>query len=216
MTTSEVRSLPTRPRDTENTKSGTTPESPASIAPVTFTRAVATLSAAAVRPEVRVESVRPPQRLAPWSHAIAAEVLAGLTGDTPATTGRLVLLHDPDGHEAWHGTLRLVAFATAELDDAMSIDPLLPEVGWSWLTGALAERDAAFTAAGGTVTHTLSSRFGDLSGPATTASIELRASWTALDSDLGPHLLAFTDVLAAAAGLPPEGIAVIGASRRRS
>ena len=53
-------------------------------------------------------------------------------------------------------------------------------------------------------------------GAATTASIELRASWTALDSDLGPHLLAFTDVLAAAAGLPPEGVAVLGAARRRS
>ncbi|MHA3702726.1 DUF3000 domain-containing protein [Jatrophihabitans sp. YIM 134969] len=213
MTTSEVRTLPTGPRPGEP---GTADDPvAAALTPATFSRAVASMGTAVLRPEVRVEPVRPPQRLAPWSHAVAAEVPVGRGGET-AATGRLVLLHDPDGHEAWHGTLRLVAFATAELDDAMSIDPMLPEVGWSWLTDALADRDAAFTAAGGTITHTLSSRFGDLAGPATTASIELRASWTALDADLGPHLQAFVDVLAAAAGLPPEGVAVLDAARRRS
>lgn len=210
MTTSEVRTLPTGPRPGD-----TGPTEPAALTPATFSKAVASMNAAVLRPEVRVEPVRPPQRLAPWSHAVAADVPVGRNGET-AATGRLVLLHDPDGHEAWHGTLRLVAFATAELDDAMSIDPMLPAVGWSWLTDALSERDAAFTAAGGTITHTLSSRFGDLAGPATTASIELRASWTALHADLGPHLQAFVDVLAAAAGLPPEGVAVLDSARRRS
>lgn len=209
----EVRTLPTGSR----TPPGAGPDGgdgPPRIAPAVFTRAVETLTAARVRPGVRVEPVRPPQRLAPWSHAVAADVPVGQHGET-AATGRLVLLHDPDGHDAWHGTLRLVAFATAELDEAMSVDPMLPEVGWSWLTEALAEREATFTAAGGTVTHTLSSRFGDLAGPANTASVEVRASWTALDSELGPHLLAFTDVLAAAAGLPPEGVTVLGQARRR-
>ena len=215
MTTSEVRSLPTGPRPGQPGAGTPETERPVALTPATFSRAVATMTAAAVRPGVRVEPVRPPQRLAPWSHAVAAEVPAGRAGEM-AATGRLVLLHDPEGHEAWNGTLRLVAFATAELDDAMSIDPMLPEVGWSWLTDALGDREAAFTAAGGTITHTLSSRFGDLAGPANTSSIELRASWTALDDDLGPHLQAFVDVLAAAAGLPPEGVAVLGSTRRRS
>src|SRR5206468_10175773 len=124
-------------------------------------------------------------------------------------TGRLVLLHDPDGHEAWDGVLRLVAYASAELDDEMGVDPMLPAVGWSWLTDSLDERAAAYRAAGGTVTQTTSTRFGDLHGPRTTVSLELRGSWTADSADLRPHLLAFADLLSMAAGLPPEGVAVL-------
>ena len=85
----------------------------------------------------------------------------------------------------------------------------LPEVGWSWLTGALADRAAAHRAAGGTVTQTTSTRFGDVHGPRTTVTLELRGSWTADSADLRPHLLAFADLLSMAAGLPPEGVAVL-------
>jgi hypothetical protein len=100
--------------------------------------------------------------------------------------------------------LRLVAFASAEIEPDIGGDPLLPEVGWSWLTGALADRAAAHRAAGGTVTQTTSTRFGDLHGPRTTVTLELRGSWTADSADLRPHLLAFADLLSMAAGLPPE------------
>jgi hypothetical protein len=147
------------------------------------------------------------QRLAPYSYAIAAEVR--IADGEELATGRLVLLHDPDGVEAWDGVLRLVAFASAELDPQMGVDPMLPAVGWSWLTGALDERAAAYRAAGGTVTQTTSTRFGDLAGPRTTIELELRASWTADDPDLAPHLHAFVDLLCAAAGLPPEGVTVL-------
>ena len=88
-------------------------------------------------------------------------------------------LYDPDGVEAWDGVLRLVAFASAEIEPDIGGDPLLPEVGWSWLTGALADRAAAHRAAGGTVTQTTSTRFGDMHGPRTTVTLELRGSWTA-------------------------------------
>jgi hypothetical protein len=117
-----------------------------------------------------------------------------------------VLLHDPDGHEAWDGVLRLVAYASADMDDDIGNDPMLPAVGWSWLTSALDERQAAYRAAGGTVTQTTSTRFGDIHGPRTTVAMELRASWTADSADLAPHLRAFVDLLCTAAGLPPEGV----------
>lgn len=181
-------------------------ESPAT-APEIFRAAVAGLQATTVRREVRVEPLRPPQRLAPWSYAVSADVRSG-DGDELAT-GRLVLLHDPDGAEAWDGTLRLVAFASAELDPEMGVDPMLPAVGWSWLTDALDDRGAAYRAAGGTVTQTTSTRFGDIAGPRTTVELELRASWTADDADMAPHLRAFVDMLCAAAGLPPEGVTVL-------
>ena len=175
--------------------------------PEPFRDAVASMETTATRPEVRVESIRPPQRLAPWSYAISADVLD--SDGTELATGRLVLLYDPDGAEAWDGQLRLVAFASAELEPDIAGDPMLPEVCWSWLTTSLAERGARSVAAGGTVTQTNSTRFGDLHGPQTTVAIELRGSWTALDSDLSAHLLGFVDLLCTAAGLPPEGVTAL-------
>jgi hypothetical protein len=175
--------------------------------PEIFRAAVASLTSTRARSEVHVEPLRPPQRLAPYSYAIAAEV-RGPDGGEPAT-GRLVLLHDPDGQEAWDGVLRLVAFVSAEMDSQIGVDPMLPAVGWSWLTGALDERAAAYRAAGGTVTQTTSTRFGDIHGPRTTVELELRASWTADTADMGPHLRAFVDLLCTAAGLPPEGVTIL-------
>jgi hypothetical protein len=176
-------------------------------APGVFRRAVQSLTATRLRREVRVQPLRPPQRLAPWSYAVSADVASAEGVDL--ATGRLVLLHDPNGHEAWDGVLRLVAFASAELDEQIGVDLLLPAVGWSWLTSALDERRASYRAAGGTVTQTTSTRFGDLAGPNTTVALELRASWTADEPDLSAHLLAFADLLCTAAGLPPEGVTLL-------
>lgn len=174
--------------------------------PAEFARAVESLTAVSLRPEVIVERIRPPQRLAPWSFALGAQVLHN--GDEVAS-GRLVLLHDPAGYEAWEGTMRLVSFASADLDSEMAADPLLPAVGWSWLRDALADNDAQHTSAAGTVTLSSSTRFGDLADQATSTEIELRASWTPLDDDLGQHLRAWSDLLCSAAGLPPPGVAML-------
>lgn len=163
------------------------------------------MTAVTLRPEVVVERVRPPQKLAPWSFALGAQVFHG--GEEVAT-GRLVLLHDPLGYEAWSGTMRLVGFVTAELDADMARDPLLPQVGWSWLLDALAEHDATHACAGGTVTLSSSTRFGELADEHTTTDVELRASWTPL-SDLGRHVRAWSDLLCSAAGLPPPGVALL-------
>jgi hypothetical protein len=175
--------------------------------PDLFRDAVTSLTSTRVRPEVHVEPLRPPQRLAPWSYAISADVRSA--DGTELATGRLVLLHDPDGVDAWDGVLRLVAYASAELDAQMGVDPMLPAVGWSWLTDALDERRAAYRAAGGTVTQTTSTRFGDIAGPRTTIELELRASWTADNADMARHLHAFVDMICAAAGLPPEGVTLL-------
>ncbi|MEJ2868152.1 DUF3000 domain-containing protein [Actinomycetospora sp. OC33-EN08] len=191
-------------------------------APETFRRAVESLAALRPRPEIELRDMRPPQRLAPWSAAWSAEVVSPGADPEPEVlvTGRLVLLHDPEGQEAWDGTLRLVTFVRAELDPEHANDPMLPEVAWSWLTGALEESGCAATAVGGTVTQTSSVRFGDISGPAHVCDLELRASWTPVPDgddpaavDLGEHGAAFTTVLATAAGLPPVGVASLGARR---
>ena len=112
-------------------------------APSAFRRAVADLTAATWRPELSVEPIPAPQRIAPFAAAITADVLVG--GDEVGS-GRLVLLHDPAGNAAWQGTFRCVTFARAEVDPEMVTDPLMGSVGWSWLIDALAAHSAEYTA----------------------------------------------------------------------
>ncbi|HEX6869907.1 MAG TPA: DUF3000 domain-containing protein [Micromonosporaceae bacterium] len=179
---------------------------PSTAVPAIFAHAVGGLRAVHPRPEIELEEINPPARLAPYAYALSANV----TRDREEiATGRLILLHDPAGHESWEGTLRLVTYLTADLDAEMATDPFLPEVGWSWLTDALDHCGAHYKAAGGTVTQTLSTRFGDMAGTPPTADIEIRASWTPVERGLAPHLEAWCALLASTAGLPPPGVSVL-------
>jgi Protein of unknown function (DUF3000) len=187
--------------------------------PAQFRAAVTAMNAAVVRPEIELGPIRPPQRLAPFSYALGAEVRHPDTDLVPERSegdafGRLILLHDPDGAEAWDGTMRLVAYIQADLDASEAVDPLLPEVAWSWLLDALGSRSQHVTALGGTVTATTSVRYGDISGPPRAHQLELRASWTATTPDLGTHVQAFCEVLEHAAGLPPVGVTDLGSRTR--
>jgi hypothetical protein len=179
--------------------------------PEEFRRAVAALSAVRPRPELLLSPLDAPPRLAPFTWAVGVEADAarrpGEDLDEPDTSGRLILLHDPAGQEAWEGRFRLVCFIQARLDPEQVGDEMLPTVGWSWLTEALEQNGAAHVALGGTVTQTSSVRFGDIAGPRRTDDIELRASWTPVGDDLRPHAGAFCGLVSTAAGLPPIGIA---------
>lgn len=174
--------------------------------PVVFSDAIASLRSVRTRPEIVLDEIAGPARLAPYSHALGAEV--SVEGEEIAT-GRLVVLHDPEGQAGWDGVLRIVGFLTAETDAALAADELFPEVAWSWLLEALDSRGAAHTAVGGTVTSTVSTRFGDIAGPQRSVDVEIRASWTALTFDLSTHLQAWLDVLGSAAGLAPPGVRLL-------
>ncbi|MFI7589212.1 DUF3000 domain-containing protein [Spongisporangium articulatum] len=172
-------------------------------APEAFLRASAevraSVSAPSMRPEVEFEEVPAPQRIAPYALALSADVVLD---DEELATGRFVLLHDPSEPESWEGPFRIVSFVKAALEPEMGADPMLGQVGWSWLTDALADDSAGHLAAGGTVTRVLSETFGELAGPAGTVDIEIRASWTPL-GPLGAHLTAWATLLCTVAGLPP-------------
>ncbi|MEU6404889.1 DUF3000 domain-containing protein [Streptomyces sp. NPDC046985] len=175
--------------------------------PSPFRAAVEGLRTARLRPLVEIEQVPPPQRLAPYAHALEATVV---DGEQELADGRLVLLHDPAGHDAWRGAFRLVTLVRAELEPEMAADPLLPEVCWSWLTGALQARGLACGEPSGTVTRASSHYFGGLSARPAASQIEIRASWTPREGhggapDTGGHLAAWCDLLAQVAGLPPAG-----------
>ncbi|MGW7725781.1 DUF3000 domain-containing protein [Streptomyces canus] len=176
-------------------------------APPAFQAAVQALRGSRLRPQIEVEPTRAPQRLAPHAYALEATVV---DGDQDLADGRLVLLHDPDGHDAWRGTFRLVTLVRAELEAEMAADPLLPEVCWSWLTGALSARGLSYGEPSGTVTRASSHYFGGLSERPATSQIEIRASWTPREGlggvpDTAGHLASWCDLLAQVAGLPPAG-----------
>lgn len=181
-------------------------------APEDFRVALAALRGAVVRPEVVIAEAPAPQRLAPWAVALTADVV--VDGEEVAS-GRLVLLHEPAGHEAWEGTFRLVTFVRADFEPEMAADPLLPRVGWTWLVEALEERGLAHAALSGTVTRVASESFGGMAARPATAELEIRASWTPLDAHVAPHLVAWTEMLCTVAGLPPvpAGVALMPSRR---
>ncbi len=199
----------------------THPGTGAGASPPGFREAVDSMHAARLRPEVFCEEMPAPQRIAPHSSALSADVTVD---DTDIGTGRIILLHDPAGNDAWDGTFRCVAYARAEIDVDLITDPLLAGVGWSWLTEALDAHGATYASASGTVTRVATDSFGGMADDGGTAQIEIRASWTPLATgdpqstlalDLGPHVEAWGELLCTAAGLPPvpEGVSAIPSRR---
>jgi hypothetical protein len=187
------------------------PSREATTSPEGFRLAVRQMRDARLRPEMVCEEMPAPQRIAPHSSALSADVT--IDGEDVGT-GRIVLLHDPAGNDAWEGTFRCVAYARAEIEPEMVADPLLAAVGWSWLTEALAAHGADYVAPSGTVTKVASESFGAMAEERSTAQVELRASWTPLGS-LTAHVEAWGELLCTASGLPPvpEGVAPLPSRR---
>jgi Protein of unknown function (DUF3000) len=185
--------------------------------PLSFTSALSALRSARLRPEIVLDEAPAPQRLAPHAVALTAEVVD--IGGDEIGSGRLVLLHDPMGHDTWDGTFRVVTFARASVEAELAADPLAHEVAWSWLIEALEHRNAAYTALGGTVTRVSSESFGALGDRGSEAQIEVRASWTPVDTPdrIGAHIEAWGDLLATGAGLAPlpEGVLALPTQRSR-
>ncbi|NPC97991.1 DUF3000 domain-containing protein [Nocardioides sp. zg-DK7169] len=194
---------------------------PGASSPPEFREAVASMHRARLRPEVLCEEMPAPQRIAPYSSALSADVTVD---DIDLGSGRLILLHDPAGNDAWDGTFRCVAYARAEIDSDLSTDQLIAEVGWSWLTDALEAHGAAYTAISGTVTTVSTASFGSMADEDGTAQLEVRASWTPLGADetvpgqgpdLAPHVEAWGELMCTAVGLPPvpEGVTAMPSRR---
>jgi hypothetical protein len=179
--------------------------------PEEFRKALEEFRSALLRPEIFCEEMPAPQRIAPYSAALSADL--NVSGEEVGG-GRIVLLYDPAGNDAWLGNFRCVAYARADIDPEMVTDPLLSAVGWSWLLEALHSRDAKFVAPSGTVTRVASESFGGMSDELGSAEIEVRASWSPI-SPLGGHVQAWGDLLCTAAGLPPVPAGVVALPNRR-
>ncbi|HET9859995.1 MAG TPA: DUF3000 domain-containing protein [Nocardioidaceae bacterium] len=189
----------------------TRPGAGASSQPEEFRVAAASMRKAKLRPEVLCEEMPAPQRIAPYATALSADVTVD---GTDVGTGRIILLHDPAGNEAWAGTFRCVAYVRAEIDPELITDPMLAAVGWSWLTEALDAHGAEYAAPSGTVTKVSSESFGSMSDEPTTAQLEIRASWTPA-GDITAHVEAWGELLCTASGLPPVPEGVVSMPSRR-
>ena len=185
--------------------------------PSEFEAALDALRAASPREELRISEIPAPGSLAPFAIALSADVAPTRHGDdSELGTGRFVLLYDPDEPEAWGGRFRVVCFAQAPLEVDIGLDPFLADVAWSWLVDALDARGARYIAASGTATKILSTGFGELARLGDGAQIEVRASWTPLDADVGPHVEGWGELLCMLAGLPPRSEGVTALPRRRT
>lgn len=189
--------------------------------PMVFARALASLRAAGSLPGIQLREVPGPTRVAPYAAALTGALArpgspAGRDddGDDDVADGRFIVLHDPAGQAEWHGTFRVVTLVRAEVDAEMGSDPMLNEVAWTWMTDCLAETVGEVDALGGTVTRVVSQTFGAMEENEDHVELEIRASWTPRTPDLGAHLIAWQQMLAAAAGEPhlPDGVSPI---RRR-
>jgi hypothetical protein len=206
-------------------------------AAATFRAAVAEFEAGRerqrrLRSEFTFEDTPAPRRLAPHAAAMGATVWRD---GSEAAWGRLVLLYDPREQQSWAGGYRLVAYLRAEVEPELASDPMLCQVGWSWLTEALDARTPGYTAPSGTVSRVTTEGFGGKGDEPPAHGFELRASWSPIPSpsvpspsvpspsvpspspsapaalDLAAHVMAWCDSLGAAAGLPPlaPGVCVL-------
>jgi Protein of unknown function (DUF3000) len=189
---------------------------PAPQLPRDFAAAIASMRSSTTRAELSVSEIAAPGSLAPWSMALAADVIPARHGnDSDLGTGRFVLLFDPEAPDAWGGQYRVICFAQAPLETEMGVDPFIADVAWSWLVDALDTRGAKYTSASGTATRILSTGFGELESQGDGAQIELRASWTPDDHDIAAHVEGWGELLCMLAGLPPaiEGVSLLSARR---
>jgi hypothetical protein len=176
---------------------------------IDFGEVVAAIRSVKARNEILLEEVPAPQKLAPHAFAMTADVLED------AATGRFVLLHDPQGQEGWSGNYRCVTFVRAAIDTEMASDPLLCDVGWTWLMESLKRNNCEFTAPSGTVTRVASASFGTLENRDEDSELEVRASWTpASGIEIANHLRAWIELLEISAGLAPipEGVTQLSSS----
>ena len=185
-------------------------QDPVPAPPSDFAAAVAALEAgrdavAEVRDDIDFEEWPAPKRLAPHAYALAA---TAYRDSVEAGQAKLILLHDPAGQEGWTGPFRVVVQVHADVEEEMAADPLLGEVGWSWLTDALDLHAPGYTAPGGTVTRVITEGYGTKEDEPPATAFELRASWCPAgqdcDDEISGAVLAWSDVLAAAAGLPAQ------------
>ncbi|HUH53683.1 MAG TPA: DUF3000 domain-containing protein [Microbacteriaceae bacterium] len=176
--------------------------------PPEFEQARSQILSAKFRSELFTEETTSPDRISPFSVALAAGVKHSATSsadtDSEAGVGRFILLYDPESANEWGEKFRVVCYAQAPLETEIGADPFITDVTWSWLTDALSSSGAEYKNIAGTATIITSTGFGGLEAQGTGSQIELRASWTPMGEHFSAHAVAWSHLLCFLAGFPEE------------
>ena len=178
-----------------------------------FPAAAAALRNFTPRIEIEIEETPAPAKLATHALALSAECIVD---DEELASGRFVLLYEPEGRDTWDGNFRCVTFVRAAIDNEMAADPMLCNIGWTWLMESLKSNGCDFTAPSGTVTKVASVSFGTLENLEEDSELEVRASWTPTSGEnIASHIKAWVELLEMSAGLAPipEGVTQLSRSR---
>jgi hypothetical protein len=119
--------------------------------------------------------------------------------------GRVVFLHDPEQFDVWGSNMRVIAYGKSPLENDMGVEEDVAHYWWSELMRALNTHGATFINEAGTVTKMSSTGMGSLANDPNSSEVEIRASWSPTDDDLGPHFAAWQDIIASMAGFGMDG-----------
>jgi len=170
-----------------------------------FALALESLRNAAVRSEVDVHEINAPEDLAKHAVAFSCDVKAESAHEKiDLGTGRIVLLWDTEPQESWASRFRVIVFAKSPLDSDIGADEMAAGVTWAWLMSALEENAATYGAEAGTATRVISTGYGSLASQKDHSEVELRASWSPLDWQLGNHLAAWQNLICMMSGHPMQ------------
>ena len=168
-----------------------------------FARALESIREASTREEVALTEIEAPSGLA--SHAIAFNCDIKPVNEHQKIdlgTGRFVLLWDTEPQESWGSQFRIIIYAKSPLETDIGSEDSSTGITWSWLSDALEHLNASYCAEAGTTTRVISRGFGALSAQSDHAELELRASWSPTDSNIGAHLEAWQNLICMMSGFP--------------
>ena len=166
-----------------------------------FGAALLSLKQSASREELKIEQLAAPVGVADQAIAFAATVLS----DTPEIsgnlgTGRFVLFWSPEPQENWTSNFRVVCFARSPLESDIGRENDSVDVTWDWLTEALSNSGASQSALAGTTTRIISTGHGLMDQESEHAEIEIRASWSPLNTDMHAHFEAWQNLICVMSG----------------
>src|SRR5690625_6397421 len=81
----------------------------------------------------------------------------------------------------------MVALVQAQLEPEFSVEAMLGDVAWSWVTESLELHGADSRELGCTATRVVSQSYGALASRPSTVDVEMRVSWTPEEDELAPH-----------------------------
>ena len=178
--------------------------------PAEFKNAAAGLDSPLLRAELVSEQIHSPEGISKDSLAFATEAPNKASETKNRGVGRLVFIYDKKQSETWGGNMRIIAYGKSPMKESeRGVQEDDSHWYWGMLIRALINHGAKFINEAGTVTTIKSKGMGSIAEDTTSTEIEIRASWTPVDGDFGPHFAAWQDLIAGMAGFNPDGEVVV-------